>query len=149
MFKWLSTKFFGSELNHDLEGLRSLPLLERLKTVVVIVQRIQNGMDFLDQGKSLTEVQSGYQEIRRQAVAQATGYNDPTHLVASLPELFFVSLSDKYDDKDGVSIRRSISDALLSIFKNDAWGFLKGNEAQELVDMYTALQRRLVEHKFI
>lgn len=149
MFKWVSNKFFGSELNHDLEGLRSLSLLERMKTAVVILQRIQNGMDFLDQGKPLTQVQAGYEELRRQAVAQAVGYNDPTHLVASLPEIFFVSLSDKYDDREGVSIRRSISDALLSIFKNDASGFLKGNDAQEFVDMYMSLQRRLVEHKFI
>jgi hypothetical protein len=149
MFKWIGLKFFGSELKHDLDGLRSLPLLERLKTAGLIVHRIQNGMDIMEQGATLAQVQAEYQQIRREAVAQATGYSDPVHLVGSLPETFFITLSESYPHKDGLLVRQSISTALGIIFQNDSPVLVDGKDLDELIEIFKTFQCRLVDHKFI
>lgn len=149
MFDWIAKKFLGSELNRDLQGLRSLPSLVRAKTAILIYERIQNGLNFLTQGTPLIEIQTSFQEIRRKAVAQASGYSDPMHLVGSLPDLFFGSLSDSYGEHDRVSVCRSISDALKTIIQQDAAELLGTKKAQEVGEAYSSFQRRLVEHKFI
>lgn len=149
MFKWLGKKFLGSELDQSLKGLRSLSMVTRGRTAFDIWQRIETGLDMLDKGSPLIEIQEGYRHLRRAAVLQATGYSDPTHLIASLPELFFVSISKSYPEHERVSVCRSISEALDTIFQQDCPTMLGAKDLKELRDTYSSFKRRLVNHKFI
>lgn len=149
MLNWIAKKMLGSELQTDLRALSSLPAISRLKTALGIVQVIEKGLDLLDQGTPLLQVQKWYQQARRQAVSQASGYDDPTHLLASIPDHFFGSLSDAYRDAERASVCRMIVDAIKAIIQQDGSAVFSKEDSKGLQHTYAEFEKRLIQKQFI
>ncbi len=148
MFKWLNKKFWQSELDNDLKGLNSLSGDIRVRTALLIYQQIQNGFNMLAQDAPLRQVQEALQGLRREAVKKASGYQDPTHLVASLPETFFLTFSEAYPS-DSVQVRRSISSALKTIIEQDTAQFFPVEEAKGIKEEFETFWFRLADNNLI
>ena len=145
MLGWIAKKFTMSEINSDLKGLSELPPVSMLTASVGAISVIGTAVDLYNEGGSLEEIQSSLANIRREKVSQASGYNDPVHIIGSLPDHFFTSLSPKFSKEESIERANLIFNTLKAVIENYAFQELPTKEAFEIGSKVKDIERKLAK----
>jgi hypothetical protein len=82
-------------------------------------------------------------------VLQASGYDDPTHLIGSIPDHFFGALSDAYGTGESASICRKIFSEIKTSTVNDGNAIFEKDDARKMQSTVSNLERRLITRRIL
>jgi hypothetical protein len=149
MFGWIAKKITENEIAQDVNGLKSLPPQTRLVASTKVLSIIQDAYECYEDGDSMIDVQQVLSRIRKERCAEATGYNDPNHLIGSLPDHFFISFSPKFEKSEENNRRKLILYTLKDLISTDSWSLLSKFDASMNMMKIEGFEKKLTIASFI